>query len=346
VNGLRSYLRWPLLTSPRLAAFPSPLTLEERAISARGSTSGCADRRWPWSTAIERSLKHVAKEDRRYEVPDPLGLQDYLARPDLLCQLAAARGAAADLSGWQSSAYRWFPYPKAVGGYRKMMTTADIVDRIVYRMLAVMAAAVTDPHLSARVFGNRLERPGAWSLRVPALAWRQYMTHQVSSLDRHGWAYTCISDLSGFYLAIDTALLCASLRRRRVDELVASGLERLMRNWQEGGELSGLPIGGEASGVLGNAYLISVDSLLSVCVQDYAMYGDDFVFFDTVTSRGRAVLAALDEHLATGLRLRRNIAKTVEKFDPVQAIEHIPAGAIRLSRRLLLGLWLRSSGGG
>lgn len=127
-----------------------------------------------------------------------MGFQDYLHRPDLLCDLAAKRGAVGNLTSWQPRPYRWFPYPKAVGGYRQM-TTADVVDRVVFRILAFRAVALTDPALSRRVFGHRLERRGSWSVRPPTSAWLDYLQHQLSSLEKNDWGYTCISDLSGFY---------------------------------------------------------------------------------------------------------------------------------------------------
>lgn len=271
---------------------------------------------------IERSLKCVAKEDQHYQVPDALGLQDYLHRPDLLWDLAVKRGAVHDLSSWQPWPYRWFPYPKLVGGYRQM-TTADVVDRVIFRILAFRAAALTAPALSRRVFGHRLERNGSWSLRPPTSAWLNYRHYQLTSLVVNDWGYTCISDLSGFYLAIDTDRMCNTMRANAVPEDLVGRIEQLLWHWQKEGGLSGLPVGGEASGVLSNVYLLPVDRLLGGCACDHAMYGDDFAVFDVDITFGQAVIAVLDEHLNNELSLTRNVDKTMEFFDAVEAARHI-----------------------
>lgn len=202
-----------------------------------------------------------------------------LPRSHLLYDQAADRGAVETLKTWRPGSYRWFPYPKVVGGYR-LMTTVDVVDRVVLRVLAFRAANSTDPALSARVFGHRLDRPGSWSVGLPSKAWRRYLDHQLSSLMQHEWAYTCVSDLAGFYLAIDTDLLCTALRAQGVPVTVVAPIERLLCHWQNTGDLSGLPVGGETSSVLSNAYLLPVDRLLGAVARDYAIYGDDFAVFD------------------------------------------------------------------
>src|SRR5262249_1307592 len=158
----------------------------------------------------------------------------------------------------------------------RFMTIVDVIDRVVLRILAFHAADSTDPALSARVFGNRLARAGSWSLRLPSQGWRRYLNHQLSSLEKHDWAYTCVSDLTGFYLAIDTSLMCNSMRAEGVSEGVVAPLERVLCHWHNTSDLRGLPVGGDAFGVLSSGYLLPVDRLLGAFARDFAMYGDDF----------------------------------------------------------------------
>jgi hypothetical protein len=75
-----------------------------------------------------------------------------------------------------------------------------------------------------------------WSLRLPGLAWGDCRKHQLSSLDEHGWGYTFISALRGFYLAIDTDLLCASICARAVPEDIVLPIERILNHWRRGGD--------------------------------------------------------------------------------------------------------------
>jgi hypothetical protein len=267
-------------------------------------------------------LRHVASEDRWYEVPDALGFRDYLRFPDLFAAFAAKRGATADLTDWRPQRYDWFPYPKWVGGYRQM-TTPDAVDRVVYRLLAFNVAFLSDPSLSGHVFGNRLLRPGASSIRVPTKAWVEFKNYQLASLSANAWGYTCVSDLSGFYLAINTELFCNRLRERSIPEHLVQPLERLFNKWHSGKEFRGLPVGGESSGVLSNTFLLPVDELLSKYAGDHGMYGDDFAIFAPEVGAGRAILEILDETFSNHLGLKRNIAKTHEFTDPEEAADYI-----------------------
>jgi hypothetical protein len=229
------------------------------------------------------------------------------------------------LASWRPGPYHWFPYPKTVG-YRKL-TIVDIVDRIVFRILAFLAASSTDGALSRRVFGHRLVPGGSWSVWPPPQAWRRFLRHQLSSLKKNEWAYTCVSDVTGYYLAIDTDLMCAAMSAQGIPEMVVAPIERVLHLWQETGELRGLPMGGEASGVLSAGYLLPIDGQLDAVARDYAMYGDDFTVFDGDVGAGRAVLQLVDHHLEK-LSLTRNVAKTEEFLDPVEAYNHIQNGKL------------------
>ena len=226
-----------------------------------------------------------------------------------------------DLTSWRPSRYRWFPYLKTVEGYRKL-TLVHIVDRIVFRILAFLAAGSTDDVLSTHVFGHRLDSPGSWSVVPPPPAWRRFLDYQLLSLVKNDWAYTCVSDLTGYYLAIDTDLMCTAMRAQGIPDMVVTPIERVLRHWQEAGELQGLPMGGEASGVLSNGYLLPVDRLLSAFARDYAVYGDDFTVFDRDIGAGQAVIQLVDHHLSR-LSLTRNVPKTEEFLDPNDAYDHI-----------------------
>ena len=226
-----------------------------------------------------------------------------------------------DLTSWRPGPYRWFPYPKPVGGYRKLMVT-DVVDRVVYRILAFSAANSTDGVLSRRIFGHRLDSAGSWSVWPPPRAWRRFLRHQLSSRKENEWAYTCVSDLKGYYLAIDTDLMCTAMRAQGIPNMVVAPVERVLHHWHGTGELRGLPMGAEASGVLSAGYLLPIDGLLVAVARDFALYGDDFTVFDGDVGAGRAVLQLVDHHLKT-LSLTRNVPKTEEFLDPVEAYNHI-----------------------
>ncbi len=200
------------------------------------------------------------------------------------------------------------------------MAATDPVDWVIYRILGFQAGAITDPVLSANVFGNRLERAGAWSTRLGIAAWTAFRDYQIQSLAENEWKYTCISDISGFYPNIDPPRLFGELRRLGVDDEVVRPLERLLTFWgQSKPLLVGLPVGSPASGVLSNAYLVSLDGLLQDVAPDFAMYGDDFAIFADDPAWGRSVVAAVDRHLRGLLGLQRNPGKTKEFFDAVEA---------------------------
>jgi hypothetical protein len=209
------------------------------------------------------------------------------------------------------------------------MAATDPVDWIIYRILGFQAGEITDPVLSGNVFGNRLDRAGAWSTRLPITAWTAFRDYQLRSLVENEWGYTCISDITGFYPNIDTTRLVGELRRLGVGESVVRPLDRLLTFWAMGkSSLIGLPVGGQASGVISNAYLVSLDDLLQRAASDFAMYGDDFAIFDDDRTRGQDVVAAVDGHLNGLLGLRRNLGKTAEFFDAVEAASAIENSAL------------------
>ncbi len=55
VNGLRSYLRWPVFTSPRLAAFARPLTLGTQAVGDERANRASQSRTASWVNSKPRS---------------------------------------------------------------------------------------------------------------------------------------------------------------------------------------------------------------------------------------------------------------------------------------------------
>jgi hypothetical protein len=200
---------------------------------------------------------------------------------------------------------------------------------VAFRILAFQAGAVTDARLSPNVFGNRLEKPTAWSTRLPSTAWGEFRDYQLLSLSEHRWRYTCLSDIAGFYPNIDIVRLCVELRRLGVPQTIAGPLERLLVAWHQGkSQLVGLPVGGQGSGVLSNAYLSSLGDLLHSIAADFAMYGDDFAIFDRDPARGQAVMEAVDNHLSGLLGLQRNLGKTKEFLDAFEAAAHVENSAL------------------
>jgi hypothetical protein len=85
----------------------------------------------------------------------------------------------------------------------------------------------------------------------------------------------CRTDISKYYASIQTDLLQESLLMNGCDSQAVASVLAVLKFWQKCCGLKGLPIGPEASRVLGNFFLRPIDNLMAMNGARYKRYGDD-----------------------------------------------------------------------
>jgi hypothetical protein len=115
-----------------------------------------------------------------------------------------------------------------------------------------------------KVRSSRVETDGngPWRFRPARPAHAAFRWDAVRYLKRTR-AAMCKSDVQQYYPSINLGLLAESLLSWRCDRECVGFIMQVLGRWQARYRLQGIPIGPEASGVLGNAFLMPVDRALA-----------------------------------------------------------------------------------
>jgi hypothetical protein len=109
-----------------------------------------------------------------------------------------------------------------------------------------------------------------------ASARKQFTNSEIRLLQRGDLNAMCATDIASYYPTIDLDRLETRLHDIGCDlhsvALTLSGLRKLVAV----DHIAGVPIGPEASGILGNAFLIPVDRMLISLGAAYLRWMDDF----------------------------------------------------------------------
>lgn len=117
------------------------------------------------------------------------------------------------------------------------------------------------------------------------------------------------------------------LLERRCNAAAVRRVIRILEFWRTTNGLTGLPIGPEASAVLGNFFLEPVDRSIIAAGADHGRYGDYILIFTQGRPLSEAVIALLDREL-TFLQLNRSEEKTRHFDDSEEARQNLRDGKI------------------
>ena len=211
------------------------------------------------------------------------------------------------------------------------MAIVSAADLAVLRTDGGSIAKVTDPAISDRVCSYRLAPSAspnaAWAFRPRKEAWIAFKEGGISVLDRGDLPYMCRTDITKFYPSICISLLQELLLERRCNTVAVRRVIRILEFWRTTDGLTGLPIGPEASAVLGNFFLDPVDRSIIATGAEHRRYGDDILIFTEGRPLSAAVVALLDSRL-TSLQLNRSEEKTKYFDDPEEAKQDLRDGKI------------------
>ncbi|HLW72240.1 MAG TPA: RNA-directed DNA polymerase [Candidatus Binataceae bacterium] len=261
-----------------------------------------------------------------FEIPDVIHFEDYKMFAQSFASQLAKRASSRE---YTPNTLTLFPYPNYHPQYPnklRVMAVASVADLALLRVDGGRLARVTDPTISDRVYSYRISSFGdaasAWTFRSSKEAWRAFTEAGISVLDDDTRPFMCRTDVTKFYPSIRFDLLEDLLLRCRCNHKIVRRLLRTLEFWRDQTGLRGLPIGPEASAVLGNLFLAPVDQSIIASGADHKRYGDDILIFTKTRALREAVVTLLDKELPM-LGLTRSEEKTKLFDDPEEARENL-----------------------
>jgi hypothetical protein len=146
----------------------------------------------------------------------------------------------------------------------------------------------------------------------------------------------CATDIARYYPSIGLDRLETRLHDLGCDLHGISVLLSALRKWASADGICGLPIGPEASAILGNAFLIPVDRMLISAGIQYVRWMDDYKLMCSNEAALRSIEESFDQFVFTQ-GLKRSIEKTECYPTALAAI-----ASLRDSKLASLGHWLNS----
>lgn len=295
------------------------------------------------ATALDAptALRCLMKTDRRdLWVPDVLKWEDFRARPAALISSALSK-----CSTGQSDPFETVEIPK---GHLLSRAGAllSLEDRLAYHLLCTTFASQVEAALGDRVFSCRLNpRPGSFFLSglTQHKAFLRTVENRAGS-DR--WVVS--TDLVSYFETISHELLFEDLRDLGVPDETSRPLRSLLASWRRSSR-GGLPIGPDASRLLGNLFLIKIDRQMLADGFDYYRYMDDVRIVVSSEREGRAALRRFEVQCrARGLIVAGSAKSKIERATPgaraagdapFEAADYALRNGFDESRKILRGMF-------
>lgn len=210
---------------------------------------------------------------RERDIPDPVAWADLAHAADVTAAVIQRR-TAGELAPARSHS---LPLPKGVGGELRGMTVPDPFDDVVFRALVGRAAQAIDESLGDEVASYRLTEAGpGWQVRDYRYATGLRMSELTEAIAAPDFRGLGTLDVRQYYPSIDVTALGEQLVAVGADAGVAAAITSYLRSWQELWGVKGVPVGPEASGLLGNLFLVPVDQALRDAGVRFGRYTDDY----------------------------------------------------------------------
>lgn len=277
-------------------------------------------------TEIRENILAVTDWSKEFELPDIIDFADYATNSAAVANDLQSRvGALEEEPGLLLP----FPYPKSASALRCLHVAAP-EELIVLRTAAGRVIRLTDALLSPKVFSSRLDQKAScWRFRPWNKANREFISRGLSLLDGRRNSAMYRTDIEAYYPSIDVKRVRRLLKNWQCFTPAADFIFNIYKKWQSRDRLQGLPIGPEASGVLGNIFLRPIDTLLEAHRYEHLRWCDDILIFGRTISNCAGSIGLVDNELSK-LGVSRSITKT-HPFDNVSD-----------ARRNLSDYWLNS----
>jgi hypothetical protein len=270
------------------------------------------------------SRRSVRWNRNNFEVPDVIGYADFQ-----LCSDLFAADAASTSASYQPDKLLTFLYPNFHAdfpGKVRRFAVAQPVDQLILqyevgRIVEKIDSIISDRVCSFRLDGNsRKYLP--WAFKNSKASWQRLRDRSIEVLRAGRHSIMCRTDVAKYYPSVNTDILEKLLRAHSCDDSAVRRIVQVLESWQRVDGLKGLPIGVEASAVLGNVFLEQIDRGLIEAGGDHFRFADDIFIFAENRSIGDALVNVVDEKL-TIMGLERSIEKTQWFDDPDEAISYL-----------------------
>ncbi len=234
----------------------------------------------PTGLEVPANLRAGAEWMSARDVPDVVGLKDFISFPELTQEQLEDR-IYDERCPLPPSVIQ---LPKPGSSEIRKSSLLDPYDDLYLRICTGRVADVIEAELSKfnEVFSYRLrEHPPGWRVRRAGDAHMLRRRQLGKLLAEPRCRAMGLLDIRNYYSSIDLNCLSQVLARVGAAKHHRNGLMRFLCELSRLGEFSGIPIGPEASGLLGNVMLISVDEQMRQIAIGYVRYSDDsWVFLD------------------------------------------------------------------
>ncbi|QHN29208.1 hypothetical protein GII32_01230 [Gordonia amarae] len=255
------------------------------------------------------AIRFLMKTDRKeLWIPDVLNWEDVRADPSSAISVATGK-----CSTGQADPFETVEVPKG-----PLLSRAGVLlsfeDRLAYQMLCAVVAPQIDAVLAERVFSSRLnKRPGSFFVS-PFNQYKLFIETVETVAGSTKWVVS--TDLVSYFETISHELLFEDLRDLRVRDEIMRPLRLLLGSWRRASR-TGLPVGPDASRLLGNFFLNKIDQQMLEEGFDYYRYMDDVRIVVSSEREGRAALRRFEVLCrARGLIVTGTAKSKIEKSDP------------------------------
>ena len=307
--------------SPRREAL---LALPEQRDSERRDRGHLMFRRRRQLANAGRSLRPTcgagADWVRRRDLPDVDGWADFDAAPELVHQRLISRlleGPAAPR--WRTRSH----FRKTGKGEVRKMAWLNPYDDLYLRILVGRVALAIEAALGPDVFSYRLaDDPPGWSTRADRQSFRLRRERARALISEAGCNAIAVADLRHYYPSVEPEVVMDALCQANSPRGAVTLIGELLRDLVPMGAPGGLPIGQEASGLLGNIVLLGLDEAISSRVRGHIRYTDDSWMFLRAETEWAEVREAYTTS-ASDLGLEVNASKVSVHPKGGEAAEHI-----------------------
>ena len=253
---------------------------------------------------FSRALRHLRSQDLKQDVwvPDVLRHEDDLAKPEVVLAAAAAKLDLEEPFDPPASV----PVPKSPV-FPRNAVDLSLSDRLAYQAAVDVCAPAIWSRASTSAYSARRSASPAYFLANGRDAWLEWKRKVVLAVRADG-PWMAETDITAFFDFIKHELLLPELGQLGVDHTVVSALREMLRTWSVTPN-TGLPQGPNASRLLANFYMASIDVVMDGLQEvQYFRYMDDIRLVGQSRSGVIAALQLLDVECR-----RRGLALSTKK---------------------------------
>ena len=233
---------------------------------------------------VELAFKHVLRCDRReLWIPDVLNWEDFRESPENVIA-----GARSKCSTGLPDPVEMVEVPKGEL-LSRAGTLLTLDDRVAFHALCGSFCQLIEAKLSDHVFSSRLSESTRGDFFKSGIQqWKAFQERVAAEVPAAG-SWRVETDLVSYFETISHQLLFEDLQSLGVPGDVTRPLRDLLREWRRTSR-HGLPIGMDASRLLGNFFLARIDEVMLAEGYSYWRYMDDIRILAKSQRDARAAL--------------------------------------------------------